>query len=419
MGHKKTVSREGFLKILSRGGLDRDKGLLPNNMCALNNKWEFIEKPIFILGIGRSGTTLLQTLLDSHEEILNIPAELHYYLDWKMINYLYGDNPHLNDINKYFFTMTDIGYFGDHVPVGAGKPYNTTSISKTVFRDYLNNNSLKNPSPKEYLQLLVWAVVGASHLNFQKNCNRFKYFLCCMNVFHIEEILRDFPHAKIIVMDRDKVEVYLSQRRFWLKNFASYYIPSYRCFPEFHFRKPYVLEMMMEYILDVVNAKTRYKGHKNVLKIDLHKLIERPQDTLRELTEWLGIEFTKALDMQTMCGNLYGGNLTTGNNSHGRVLKVRPGKIQREDLSRIEYLCLKRLIPEEVKPENIESDITEYKCSRLTLLLEFIKLLPYESTIKSKRALLRFPITYVMNRYILFRYLFKKENVSIDDFVAT
>ena len=39
----------------------------------------FIEKPIFISGFNKSGTTLLLSLLDYHPELVVIPEEFHYF----------------------------------------------------------------------------------------------------------------------------------------------------------------------------------------------------------------------------------------------------------------------------------------------------------------------------------------------------
>ncbi len=380
-------------------------------MTNFDSNPNLLQRPIFILGVGRSGTTLLQTLLDSHPELLNIPAELHYYLDWKFLTDLHGSRPHIRQLNEYFINNTDIGYFGEFVPVGAGAPYNTTKINKEIFTNYLDKCSLTYPNSRQYLQILVKALIR-SNKKLRSNSDNFKYFVCCMNVFFIEDILKDFPDAKIIIMDRDKTEVYVSQRKFWLRNFGSYYIRSYRQFPNYHFRKPYVLEMIIEYILKGVDSKNRYKGHKNVMIVDLHRLTKEPKKTLLKVAEWLDIKFTSILNRQTMCGEPYDGNLTSGDNSQAKIMNIHR-IISRKDLARIEFWCLKQIIPEEIKSDNIDSDITAYKYNCLTLIVESIKLLPFESTISSKIGLLQWIRSYLMNRVIIYRYLFKRTTKSL------
>ncbi len=56
----------------------------------IENAWEYIcnfeQKNItfaFLITVGRSGSTLLQTLIDNHSEVLMIPTVFKYYFDWE------------------------------------------------------------------------------------------------------------------------------------------------------------------------------------------------------------------------------------------------------------------------------------------------------------------------------------------------
>ena len=45
----------------------------------------WLDRPLFIVGTGRSGTTLLLSLLDRHPGLISWPGEFAYYTAWEAI----------------------------------------------------------------------------------------------------------------------------------------------------------------------------------------------------------------------------------------------------------------------------------------------------------------------------------------------
>jgi hypothetical protein len=60
--------------------------------------WCWLERPVFICGHHRSGTTLLQQLLDNHPELLVLPSEATYFTSFA---YVARANPSPRDVDRF------------------------------------------------------------------------------------------------------------------------------------------------------------------------------------------------------------------------------------------------------------------------------------------------------------------------------
>ena len=71
---------------------------------------DYIKRPVFICGTGRSGTTLLALMLDSHPKLISGPeikilqptADLWWRIQGDMLKFLAPYNYDLNDLNSSF-----------------------------------------------------------------------------------------------------------------------------------------------------------------------------------------------------------------------------------------------------------------------------------------------------------------------------
>src|SRR5262245_11380068 len=79
-----TSSRERLLATLADYSSDaireaRVRGPIVPSAADCTNALEWLLRPVFICGHHRSGTTLLQNLLDGHPQLLSLPSEGTYF----------------------------------------------------------------------------------------------------------------------------------------------------------------------------------------------------------------------------------------------------------------------------------------------------------------------------------------------------
>jgi hypothetical protein len=148
--------------------------------------------PIFILGMQRSGTTLLVSMLDKHPMVNMLPSETHLYvLFYKLFSY--------------------------------------KNIKGKVFKSYCDevlpkiNKGWTLPENQEALKQILSHIENEEHISLEPNLlmeNFIKFWTNDENVisgektpahiFYVEKILKQFPDARIIILLRDPRAVMLS-----------------------------------------------------------------------------------------------------------------------------------------------------------------------------------------------------------------
>lgn len=146
--------------------------------------------PFFLVGCSRSGTTLLQTLVDSHPHIA-IPPESHVYVRFGRIAGTYGPLSDSHNrrrlisalLRDAFIRQWRLGVSADEVERRLRRP-SFVGIVETLFELYTEQQGATR-----------WGDKTPEHIR------------------HLREIRRDFPGARLIHLVRDGRDVAEAMRR--------------------------------------------------------------------------------------------------------------------------------------------------------------------------------------------------------------
>lgn len=146
--------------------------------------------PFFLVGCSRSGTTLLQTLIDSHPNIA-IPPESHVYLRFGPIVHTYGDLAVRRNRRRLiealladaFISQWRLDVTAAEVDERLPEP-SFVGIVETLFRTYADAEGARR-----------WGDKTPEHIRY------------------LREIRRDFPGAKLVHLVRDGRDVAEAMRR--------------------------------------------------------------------------------------------------------------------------------------------------------------------------------------------------------------
>jgi len=180
------------------------------NIFFRTNKIE-IDKPIFICGSPRSGTTLLTHVLNQHENVGSFEyQDLPFYkipILWSKINKIY-----------YGKVKSSPRIHGDNLNVGLDSP--------DAFEELIWSNYIKEYKKNGFCKYLD---TSYDNLNLQTNLNEsIKKILFLRkktrylskgnyNIFRLKFILKTFPSAKIIICCRKPIDTSQSLEKVHLK----------------------------------------------------------------------------------------------------------------------------------------------------------------------------------------------------------
>ena len=150
-----------------------------------------MDEPIFVVGVPRSGTTLLRMMLNSHSRIAIAP-ETHFFRLFWANRHKYGDLNKDNNFQKLWNDLTKCKYFGDL------KLKNVQKIYEDLFNGKRSYKAIFTKLIKEYAKQhnkTRWGEKTPGHLEY------------------IKTILSFYPHAKMIHIIRDPRDVALSLKK--------------------------------------------------------------------------------------------------------------------------------------------------------------------------------------------------------------
>ena len=220
------------------------------------------DRPIFIIGSPRSGTTLLRLMLTAHPDIC-IPPESMFFvrLEKKYGNGLNSQKKvedFLNDIyqeQKFQEWNLDRGELREKLPTKESLKY--AEAVAMIYEQYRQKNNYK---------ACIWG---------DKNPN---YYL------HTDTIIKYFPKAKIIHIVRDIRAVYNSLLRvreshqLWQEKNAKFSVLT-----------------MTKIWSKIVKLIEKSQNNERFYLIYYEKLISDPRGQIKTLCSWLGLDFSESM----------------------------------------------------------------------------------------------------------------------------
>ncbi|WP_179133949.1 sulfotransferase family protein [Halobacillus massiliensis] len=272
-----------------------------------------IDKPLFIVGVGRSGTTLLQSILNSHENITFTP-ETHFFR-------FYLGNQKKSKVNKkkIIKEIEEDRYF-QRLKIDTRK----------ILEDYKSTNSMRLIDV--YKRLLI------DYANSQEKMYVGDKDPKNIELLHL--IKKYFPGAIIIYMVRDPRDVIVSRMKAEWSRGRSIYAHIFAYKAQSLLAKKYGQMLFNE----------------NFIKVSYEKLLKEPESILRPLCEHLGVEYTNTmLKFQQSAKNLVSDDeMQWKKESIGPLLKNNTGKwkgnLSKYYLSLIEQTLKKSFIDERYTP---------------------------------------------------------------------
>lgn len=211
----------------------------------------------FIVGPSRSGTTLLQVMLSSHQHI-TIPPETHFFHHLPRLKKHFGDS--LDEKGKWQI----VKYWQDY-----HSRMRDLGLSKILIKDAV---AQCNPYTLEELFIIYLTLYGK---------NRSKTVIgekTPRHIMHVEDILKAFPKAKIIALFRDPRATALSEKK------ASFGSPSV-----------YVTARRW------VKYAARHLAYSQELPDDQYMmvryedLIQKPESILKSISSFLNVPFEEQM----------------------------------------------------------------------------------------------------------------------------
>ena len=231
--------------------------------------------PVFILGSGRSGTSLLRSILENHPDIYCIPGETHIFSP--------DSNPYLEEL-KSFEASNDV------------KNLTLTMISSILFgHECTALFAMEKKFPREVIQIYneINGLFATCDIH-----DKHKIFTDCVqyisakenkkiwvektpnHIFNLPEILSVYPNAKFIEIYRDPRAVYYS----WQNAKQEY------------FKKSNIIECITKWNKTYEYSKKYASELPNQFyKLKYENLLENPKAELVNLCQFLNEEFNPSL----------------------------------------------------------------------------------------------------------------------------
>jgi len=259
---------------------------------SMNNHSYYLNRPVFISGFHKSGTTLLLSLLDGHPQLVVFPEELHFFKNVlferdkaKAIKEKTGFKMFLSNWDSQMWSQ-GVANFREGYP-----EFDSNKLNQLVEKAIQVHKS-----DKDLLLRLIKAFAVADHvdpagkLHWVSKTPRDEMFFPVMrkmfgNDFKLVYIVRDPRDVYHSISKRKEIEGKQSIRNHkGLITFSVYWKTQ-------------------------INRVISYqKKHKNIGIFHFEDLLINTENTLRELCEFLQIDYSKELLQSTRHGKRWRGN---------------------------------------------------------------------------------------------------------------
>jgi hypothetical protein len=288
-----------------------------------------------LLTTGRTGTDFLQSLLDSHPEVLTFNGALFYHKFWRTSVCVAAGSFDTGDLMDEFI--------GRHIEKLKSR-YDILERKERLGED--GNQSL-NIDPGRFKSEAMALLNGRKIDSKNSMIAVYAAYAICLgqdigkktvlfhHQHHFEELdhyLRDFPQSRIICMTRDPRANFVSGVEHW------------REFDPNTDQEDHLYRYIKRILADASPLR-KYKNGYTVIRIeDLGK-----ECLLRELAGWLGISYSESMKRSTWGGLSWGGDRlsaakNTGTGWSGKMLQNKwEEKLNLTDKRILNYIMFNRL----------------------------------------------------------------------------
>ena len=274
-------------------------------------------KQIFVVGNSRSGTTMMGRILNNHLDIFTF-KELHFF----------GQLWSSKDENKLLSKKESIKLFSKLLSIQEFGIFNQRN------HEQFDNISEIQLSQKEHSGIDIFNLFlnySAEQKNSVIPCDQTP-----RNVFYIQEILDNFPNAKVVNIVRDPRDVLLSQKNKWKRRYLGVSsIPFREAIRSYFNYHPIAISKIWN--TSILNAK-KFEQEKRVKTIKFEDLLLNPKSTISELCSFLEIDFDESMLSVPNIGS----STNLDKNSTSGLDKSKIGNWKRGGLNLSEiYICQK------------------------------------------------------------------------------
>lgn len=286
-------------------------------------------KLVIIRPCGRSGSIFLQSLFDSHPQILSFPMVLPFFHHW---NIFYGSKKHtVESLLEYFLNKTDLRYlFSKETPKSyicidnEGKRFEF-KISKETYVENIkrefSNKKINFPTRREFLIILHEAY--AKTIGVKLN-NKKVILLHEHGPFRMEDPNEDFKDLLNIVTVREPYNSYASFVEYRIK-LGGIFGPIYN------------IVDINAWVYMLVNSSIYVKKFpKKIIFVKTEDLNSNPRKQVSILISKIGIRFHRLLLKSTYAGYLKSSDISAFGNKNSYFNKEGMTK------KRWKQLCSKR-----------------------------------------------------------------------------
>src|SRR5437588_2113078 len=281
-------------------------------------------EPVFVTGPSRSGTTLVQAILNESDELW-VVRETHYFDDLR---------PKLDGNGAALLSEANASRCERYFLALAHRPYGQGGIPDraNVDRDELRTQARELGWTGDAFFEAYCRIRTEEHdrLRWGEKTPR--------HVFRIDEILAFRPTAKIVCLVRDPRAVAASYRD-WKRTMEA--APGDRGASSDNRRAALSYNVVLNALLwrsaayATLQASQRY-GPDRVHVLRYEGLVETPEQTVRELADWLGLRFNEAMLKVPVVHSSY---RTHGSGISREPLERWRGKLTETEVSIIQRHC--------------------------------------------------------------------------------
>ena len=332
----------------------------------------YLINPIFILYPPKSGSTLLQSLLDGHPELLVFPVELEYYL-W--INKSSGKNGVVNKKTflEFLFNYERIQWLGySDIPLHHNEDIRDfTNIEFNLFSQLIKNYKWENFTRRECLNNIIDSY-HESMININKSGYKAFVTNSTHNIKWYDQIFKDFPNAKILQTVRDPRDNYISyiktfERRSLLRGIPNK-VDSMPTYKQVH--GEVVLNKILSFYKLGLKIKRKFPNQHKFIQYE--NLIQDPQKIMKEIASFIGIKWDDSLLQPTILGNPWKGNSST-NKMFNKVENSSKGRYKKQ-LNKMQIETIEKLCYSEMKYFNYHLDSVIRYHSIPLLIFKYLRL---------------------------------------------